>query len=114
MHGRTEGTPKTLRRLGRRGGSEKPVISHRLRKGLTQGLIHHEIQSCALFYHIKIQNQRRSVMPKVGFEMGSVKEIKCLRSFHCMKAPVAVRKAGLEKSLKDNFKPGVRHSANSH
>ena len=53
-------------------------------------------------------------MPKVGFEMGSVKGNKCLRSFHCMKAPVDVRKAGLKKSLKDNFKPGVRHSANSH
>lgn len=50
-------------------------------------------------------------MPKVGFERGSVKGIKCLRSFHCTKAPVAVRKAGLEKSLKDNFKLGVRHSA---
>lgn len=31
--------------------------------------------------------------------------------FPLYEGPVAVRKAGLEKSLKDNFKLGVRHSA---
>lgn len=51
-------------------------------------------------------------MPKAGLEEGGFKRIKCFRGFHCMKAPLAVGKAGLEKSWEGNFKAGDRHSAN--
>lgn len=37
-------------------------------------------------------------MPKAGFEEGGIKRIKCFRGFHCMKAPLAVGKAGLGRA----------------